>query len=98
MSTKAFVHKIAVPPPPPGKASLVNLVGSRFAHQLFADSRESIRKKRPKFLALGQIRANRVFSPIRIAIRIQSLLLPLFLEGRFAKETFFFFFEVRIDH
>ena len=37
-----------------------DLVGRRFAHQRFADSRESIRKKKTStFKALGQIRANR---------------------------------------
>ena len=68
------------------------LVGQRFAHQRFADSRESIRKKKPIFEALGQIRANRVFSPIRIeirVIRVQSLPLSHFFEGRFAKRRFF---------
>ena len=34
------------------------------------DSCESIRKKKPIFEALGQIRANRVLSPIRIQIRV----------------------------
>ena len=42
------------------------LVGKRFALQRFADSRESIRIKIPLLEALGQIRANRVFPPIRI--------------------------------
>ena len=77
---------------------MLNLVGKRFAHQRFADSRESIRanrfvkKKKKKFEALGQIRANRVFSPIRIEIRVlrvQSSLLSPFLEGRFARKRFF---------
>ena len=70
------------------------LVDRRFAHQRFADSCESIRKK-TSFEALGQIRANRVFSPIRIeirAIRVQSSLLSPFLEGRFAKKKRFSFF------
>ena len=47
----------------------------------------------PIFEALGQIRANRVFSPIRVeirAIRVQSC----FLEGRCANGGFF---EARID-
>ena len=68
-------------------------MGTRFAHQGFADSRESIRKKIPMFEALGQIRANRVFSPIRIeirVIRVQSSLISHFLEGRFAKRNGFF--------
>ena len=55
------------------------------------DSRESICKTIPTFEALGQIRANRVFSPIRIGIRVicvQSSLLSHFLEGRFAKKGF----------
>ena len=64
-------------------------MGRRFAQQRFTDSRESIRKtKKTIFEALGQIRANRVFSPIRIeirAMRVQSSLLSYFLEGRFAK-------------
>ena len=58
--------------------SVALLVGRRFAHQRFADSRESTRRKIPIFEALGQIRANRVFSPIRIeilVIRVQSSLL-----------------------
>ena len=37
--------------------------------QRFADSRESI-PSIPIIEALGQIRANRVFSPIRIEIRV----------------------------
>ena len=56
------------------------LVGKRFAHQRFADSSESIRKTVPIFEALGQIRANRVFLPIRIqirVIRVQSSLLSI---------------------
>ena len=64
-----------------------HLVGRRFAHQLFADSRESFflridsQKKMPILEALGQIRANRVFSRIRIqirVIRVQSSLLSIF--------------------
>ena len=57
-------------------AYCLNLVGRRFAHQRFADSRESIhanrfeKQKKTNFEALGQIRANRVFSPIRILIRV----------------------------
>ena len=68
------------------------LVGWRFAHQRFADSRELIRKKMSIFEALGQIRANRLFSPIRIeirVIRVQSSLLSQFLEGRSPKKRFF---------
>ena len=64
-------------------------MGRQIAHQRFADSRESIRKKIPIFEALGQIRANRVFSPICIeirVIRVQSSLLSHFWEGRFAKK------------
>ena len=44
---------------------VLTLVGRRFARQRFADSRGSIRKKIPILEALGQIRADRVFSPIR---------------------------------
>ena len=65
-------------------------MGRRFAHQRPADSRESIRKEMPIFEALGQILANRVFSLIRIevrVIRVQSSLLSHYLEGRFAKKT-----------
>ena len=79
----------------------IYLVGRRLAHQRFADSRESIRKRKPVFEALDQIRANRVFSPIRIQIRvmrIQSWLLSNFLEGRFAKRRFFFFFFFRSEN
>ena len=75
---------------------MAGLVGRRFAHQRFADSRESVRKKRPIFEALGQIRANRVFSPIRIqirVIRVQSSLLSIF--GRPIRKKRFF--EARID-
>ena len=57
------------------------------------DSCESIRKKIPIFEALGQIRANRVFSPIRIEIRVicvLSSMLSHVLEGRFAKKKRFF--------
>ena len=46
------------------------------------------------FEALGQIRANRVFSPIRIEVRVtrvQSPLLSHILEGRFAKKKGLFF-------
>ena len=54
-------------------------MGKRFAHQRFADSRESTRKI-PIFEALRQIRANRVFSSIRTEIRVfrvqSSLLIP----------------------
>ena len=51
-------------------------------------------KKTTIFEALGQIRANRVFSPIRIeirVIRVQSPPLSHFVEGRFTKEGLFFF-------
>ena len=61
----------------------------RFAR---SDSRESIRKKIPIFEALGQIRANHVFSPIRIeirVIRVQSSLLSHSSEGQFAKKKVF---------
>ena len=79
------------------RRNLFSLVGRRFAQQRFADSRESIRREMRFFGALGQIRANRVFSPIRIeirVIRVQSSLLSHLLEGRFAKGGFF---EARID-
>ena len=49
--------------------------------------------------ALGQIRANRVFPPIRIqirVIRVQSWLLSIFWKVDSQKEGFFFFFEARI--
>ena len=49
-------------------------------------------RKKSIFEALGQIRANRAFSPIRARIhliRVQSSLLSHFLEGRFAKKCFF---------
>ena len=49
--------------------------------------------KKTIFEALAQIRANRVFSPIRIeirTIRVKSSLLSHFLEGRFAKKGLFF--------
>ena len=73
-----------------------NLVGGQFANQRFADSRESIRtKKKPIFEALGQIRANRVFSPIRIQIRgvilVQSSLLSIFWKANSQKKGFFSF-------
>ena len=67
-------------------------VGRRFAHQHVADSCESIRRKIPIFEALGQIRENRVFSPIRIEIRVirdHTSLLSHFLEGRFTKRRLF---------
>ena len=67
-------------------------MGRRFAHQRFADSRESIRTKNPIFEALGQIRENRVFSPIRIqirVIRVQSSLLSIFWKVDAPKEGFF---------
>ena len=75
-------------------SNILILVGKRFAHQRFADSRESIRsectnrftEKIPIFEALGQIRANHVFSLIRIEIRViraHTSLLSHFLEGRF---------------
>ena len=71
-------------------------MGRQFAHQSFADSRESIRKKMPIFEALGQIRANRVFCPIRIdirVIRVLSSLLSIFWKVDSQKHVFFFFFE-----
>ena len=55
-------------------------------------------KKIPIFEALGQIRVNRVFSPIRIeirAVRVQSSLLSHFLKGRSAKKNSVFFFPKR---
>ena len=72
-------------------------MGRRFAHQRFADSRKSIRKKTSIFEALGQIRANHVFPPIRIQIRVicgQSSLLSIFWKVDSQKEGFF---EARID-
>ena len=66
----------------------------RFAHQCLADSRESIHKKIPIFEALGQIRANRVFSPIRIEIRVLSSLLSIFGKVDSQKKGVF---EARID-
>ena len=59
------------------QASMLYLAGRRFAHQHFADLRESIRanrfaRKKTIFEDLGQIRANRVFSRIRIEIRDSS--------------------------
>ena len=56
------------------------------------DSRESIRKKKPIFEALGEIRANRVFSPIRIEIRVSrahSSLLSIFWKVDSQKRFFF---------
>ena len=76
------------------------IVGKRFAHQRFADSREKL----PISEALGQIRANRVFSPIRIeirVIRVQSSLLSHFFGRSIRKKkqvfflVFFFFFSKR---
>ena len=61
-------------------------MGRRFAHQRFADS---IRKTIPIFEALGQIRANRVFSLIRIevrTIRVLSSLHPIFF-GRSIRQN-----------
>ena len=83
-------------------SSSAQLVGRRFAHQRFADwrgidSRESIRNKTPIFQALGQIRANRVFSPLRIqirVIRVQSLLSSIFCKVDSQNNGFF---EARID-
>ena len=86
---------------------ITTLVGRRFANQCFADSRElicfadsreSIRanrfeKRLPIFEALGQIRANRVFSPIRIeirVIRVQSSLLSHFCKVDSQKQGFFY--------
>ena len=42
-------------------------IGRRFAHQRFADSRESIRRKKTIFEALGQIRAKRVWFALKFA-------------------------------
>ena len=67
-------------------------MGRRFAHQRFADSRESIRKKEPIFEALGQISANHVVSPIRIrirVIRVQSSLLSIFWKVNSQNKEFF---------
>ena len=68
-------------------------MGRRFARQRFADSRESIRKKMLIFEALGQIRANRVFSPIYIEIRVicvqSSLAIPFFGRSIPQKNVFF---------
>ena len=69
----------------------------RFAHQRFADSVESIRanrfaKQTPIFEALGQIRANCVFSPFRIeirVIRVQSSLLSHFWKVDSQNKVFF---------
>ena len=72
----------------------MTLVGRRFAHQFFADSRELIRNKNPIFETLGQIRANRVFSPIRIQIRVQSSLLSILWKVDSQNNGFF---EARID-
>ena len=61
----------------------------RFARM---DSRESIRRKQPIFKALGQIRANRVFYPIRIeirVIRVQSRCYPF--SGRSIRKKKFVF-------
>ena len=79
-----------------GHQNPVPLVGRRFAHQRFADSCESIckTKKTSIFEALGQIRANGVFPPIRIqirVIRVQSSLLSIFWKVDSQKEAFFFF-------
>ena len=91
---------MAMPAEPRGENKIEVLVGWRFAHQRFADSRESIRTKKTIFFeALGQIRANRVFPPIRILIRVnraQSSLLSIFCFWKVdsQKEGFF---EARID-
>ena len=64
-----------------------------------AFSKKARKRRSGIFEALGQIRANRVFSPIRIdirVIRVQSSLLSHFLDGRFAKKKEVFF-EARID-
>ena len=56
------------------------------------DSRELIRKRIPIFEALGQICANRGFSPIRIeilVIRVKSSLLSHFWKGDSQKKGFF---------
>ena len=55
-------------------------------------------KTEPIFEAIGQIRANRVFSPIRIeirVIRVQSSLLSIFWKVDSQKNRFFFFFSKR---
>ena len=73
------------------------LVGRRFAHQRFANARESISKKKPIFEAIGQIGANRVLSPIRIqirVIRVRSSLLSIFGKLDSQKSGFS---EARID-
>ena len=52
----------------------------------------AIRKKKPIFEALSQIRANRVFSPIRIqirVIRVQSSLLSIFWKVDSPNKGFF---------
>ena len=63
-------------------------------------SGQAIRKQNmPMFEALGQIRANRVFSPIRIetrVIRVQSTLLSIFWNVNSQKKGFFLC-ETRID-
>ena len=80
-----------------------NLAGRRFAHQRL-NFRRSARidlQKKTIFEALGQIRANRAFSPIRIqirVIRVQSSpaesLLSIFWRVDSKKNGFF---KVRID-
>ena len=73
-----------------------NLVGKRFAHQRFADSRESIRRKMPTFEALGQI----CMSSLRFALKFARFAsnprcYPIFWKVDSQKVSFFF--EVRID-
>ena len=76
-----------------------SLVGRRFAHQRFADSRESIRRKRPIFEALGQIRANRVFSPIRIEICVIRVMIirGVLSQGGTGLDTYQICIQARFD-
>ena len=97
-----FVNVFRICPPHCGKISQFSpdnfsLSGQAIRTPMFRrfariDSRESIRRKIPIFEALSQIRSNRVFSRIRIeirVIRVQSSLLSHYLKGRFAKRRFF---------
>ena len=68
-------------------------MGRRFAHQCFRRLAriDSQKKKAPIFEALGQIRANRVFSPICIqtrVIRVQFSLLSIFWKVDSQKKRF----------
>ena len=74
-----------------GHPRFPSLVGRRFAHQRFPDSRGSIRATNTYFLSTWpDSRESRLLSDIEIrAIRVQSSLLSHFLEGRFAKKAFF---------